>query len=307
MRVGIAGAGRVGSAFTRALASRSRSPVLSGVYARRRRAATALIRRCGVGRAFASPADLIGASDVVILCVPDTALREVAKEMARAAPVQGKIFLHTSGVIGAAPLGVLKRRGARTGTIHPLAAFGPARARSTIDPIPRGIAFTTSGDRITLGSAGRIVASLGGRPLAIPDRGRPAYHLAASIVANHTTILAALAMEILRARANLRGRQTRAAFGALLRTAADRIEQEGPVAGLTGPAARADILTLRRHMSLLRRARGNLPMLYRILSAEGVRIALRRGDLTREKAAAALRLLLRRAQPRRSTSHRRTS
>jgi predicted short-subunit dehydrogenase-like oxidoreductase (DUF2520 family) len=111
------------------------------------------------------------------------------------------------------------------------------------------------------------------------------------MMANHVTVLAALSLDLLRRRAGIGGARARRSLATLLRTAADRIEEIGPETALTGPAARGDLLTLRRHLDVLRGERPVLRNVYRILSAEALRIAARRGDLDRKAAARAARLL----------------
>jgi predicted short-subunit dehydrogenase-like oxidoreductase (DUF2520 family) len=232
---------------------------------------------------------LVAGSDSILLCVPDEEIAEVAGSIARSAPMRGKVILHTSGASGLAPLGEARRRGAALATLHPLAAFPPVSASW---PLPPGIWFGISGSRRGISSARAIARALNGKPLAVPERSRTAYHLAAVMVANHSTVLAAVALEVL-GRAGLphSERDLNRALAALLRTAADRIEGEGPVMGLTGPAARGDLVTLRRHLARLRGERPLLRALYEALTGEAVRRARESGILPEGRAREALRLL----------------
>lgn len=297
MKVGIAGSGRVGTALALALARhsrgparRSRGPWLAGVYARRSRDSRSLARRCGTGEAFASVEDLIDGSDVVVICVADSALEAFTGALAGVPRASRRIFLHTSGSRGAGALSALAAAGASTGAMHPLASFPPSDERPYDASFLHEIFFAVSGSGRAERAALAIARSLGSRVVKVPDRARPAWHLAASIVSNHTAVLAGLALDLLAREGRLGGRPVREAFAALLRTTADRIERDGPARGLTGPASRGDAGTLRRHLALLTRRR-DLRRLYALLSVEAVRIAIARGDLPRSKAAAALRVL----------------
>jgi len=288
VRIGVVGTGRVGSALALSLASARGGVRLAGVLSRRPARARRLVGRCRKGRAFTSVEDLGAGCDLIILCIPDGRIEEAAERIARGTSFRGRIVLHTSGVLSSRPLRSLRRRGVLTGTLHPLAAVPPASAGA---PVPAGITFAVGGDRGAVAAARRIARSLRGRPLVLPERLRPAYHLAATMVANHATVITSLALDLLGKKGISPSPPIRRAMAALLRTAADRIGQEGPARGLTGPAARGDLGTLRTHLVLLGRST-RLRALYAALSAEAIRIARRRGDLPRRRAEAALRLLL---------------
>lgn len=290
MRVGVAGVGRVGSALAVALSrcNRSSGVTLSGVFARRPRDARALVRACGRGQPFPSASDLAGASDVLLICVPDAAIAEVAEALASGPSLRGKMVLHVSGSLDLRPLRAGRDHGASIGAVHPLASFPPPIAHPpSAVPIPR-IWFAIAGDRRARISARRIVSALGALPLPRVLDGS-AYHLAATMTANFTAVLAAAALEILSKRGGPREPISRPAFAALLRTVADRIEHEGPLRGLTGPAARGDLVTLRRHLSVLGTTAPRWRPLYLELSAEAARMASRRGTLPRTIAAEVLR------------------
>jgi predicted short-subunit dehydrogenase-like oxidoreductase (DUF2520 family) len=225
----------------------------------------------------------------VVLAVPDAAVAEVAARLAAEADLAGKTVLHTSGVLGSGALAAAARRGARVGRLHPLAAFPPAGGAGPARGVPDRIAYAVGGPASR--TARRIAAALGGTSLEVPDRSLAVYHLAATLTANFPTVLAALALDLLGRRGGLRGARLRAAFAALLRTASDRIREDGPERGLTGPAARGDLATLRAHQEILRTEPRDLGTIYGILSLRAARIALRRGALPPPLAGRVARLL----------------
>jgi predicted short-subunit dehydrogenase-like oxidoreductase (DUF2520 family) len=294
MKVAVIGCGRVGSGLALAIANRRGAGGLrfTGAYSRARSRARSLVRRCGCGRAFPTLLHAAASADILLICVSDGAVAEVGRALGEAADLRRKIVLHTSGVLDLSPLRSLARRGAAIGSLHPLAVFPPARSTSPAILFSIPVAFTVDGGSRAALAAVRIVRSLGGFTLPRP-RSRAAYHLVAAMMANHVTVLMALSLDLLRRRAGIGGARARRALATLLRTAADRIEAIGPETALTGPAARGDLLTLRRHLDVLTGERPILRDVYRILSAEAVRIAVRRGDLDSRTATRALRLLRR--------------
>jgi predicted short-subunit dehydrogenase-like oxidoreductase (DUF2520 family) len=297
MRVGLVGCGRAGTALGRALARRRGGIILSGLCSRRKGRTAALSRRLGRGRVFHTPASLAAGSDTILLCVPDDAVEGAARQLASGgALLKGKVVLHLSGLLGMPPLEAARRGGAAVGSLHPLTAFPPASSRV---PLAAGIWFAVGGDRRAVAAGRRIASHVEGNTFVIPERSRPAYHLAATIIANHSTALAAVALGILERRAGLKGPGVRRAFASLLRSAADRIEEVGPRRGVTGPAARGDALTLRRHLELLEREEVELGDLYRSLSTMVADLAEERGDLDPREARAVRHLLARSRRRRR--------
>jgi predicted short-subunit dehydrogenase-like oxidoreductase (DUF2520 family) len=105
-----------------------------------------------------------------------------------------------------------------------------------------GIAFAVAGDRV----AGVMARALGGRPFAVADVDRPAYHAAACVAANHVVALLGQ-VERIAASAGL----SLDAFLDLSRAALEDVTRLGPHAALTGPAARGDWATLEQHRRAL--------------------------------------------------------
>ncbi|MBI3450945.1 MAG: DUF2520 domain-containing protein [Acidobacteria bacterium] len=290
MRIAIAGTGRVATGLALALASRRGSVALSSIWSRRPAAARALARRCRIEVAAASPGAAIASADVLLLCVADDAIAAVAARFSRESGLRGKVVLHTSGALGPAPLRALRRAGASVGVVHPLAAFPRASSSAAAALFRRPIGFTIGGDAAATRAARRLVRRLGGFPVPAPAN-RAAYHAAAVMLANHVTVLAAAGLGLVGRRAAMRGPSVRRAFATLIRTAADGIERDGGLKALTGPAARGDVLTIRRHLAALSTERPEVRDLYRDLSREAARLSARRGSLSARALASILRAL----------------
>ena len=170
--------------------------------------------------------------DLVLVCVPDAALRAVVTSIAAGESV----VAHVSGSLGLDALDGHRRRAA----IHPLVALpsaglGASRLRS-------GATFAVAGDPIAL----EVVASLGGRSIEIADDSRAAYHAAACIASNHLVGLLGQA-ERVAATAGV----PLDAYLDLVRGTLDNVSMLGPAAALTGPVSRGDEATLDRHRAAL--------------------------------------------------------
>jgi len=290
VRIAIAGNGRVATALALALAPRRSGFALSAVWSRRPAAARAIARRCALDIAAGTPEAAISAADLLLVSVTDDAIPAVAGLFARGLRLRGKVVLHTSGALGAAPLRALRSAGASVGVVHPLAAFPRASSRAAGEIFRRPVGFTIEGDAPAARAARKLVARLGGFAVPAPSN-RAAYHAAAVMLANHVTVLAAAGLDLVDRRAGMRGPGVRRAFAALIRTTADGIEGDGALGALTGPASRGDVLTLGRHLAVLRGERPEILDLYLALSREAARLAAARGSLPARSLASTLRAL----------------
>jgi predicted short-subunit dehydrogenase-like oxidoreductase (DUF2520 family) len=210
-RLGVVGAGRLGSAL--AIALRAAGYPVEGPAGRGER-----------------PLDC----EAIVLCVPDTEIPAAAAGVAGAAPVIG----HTSG---ATPLAALEPAGAAGYFgLHPLQSFGGKSPSAAFHGSGCAVAGSTPA---ALGLAQRIARDLGMTPFEIEERGRAAYHAAASVASNFLVTLEASA-ERLAGGAGLTPERARALLAPLVLQTAANWAELGPERALTGPVARGDDATV---------------------------------------------------------------
>jgi predicted short-subunit dehydrogenase-like oxidoreductase (DUF2520 family) len=188
--------------------------------------------------------------DVVLLCVPDRAILEVASETA-----PGPWIAHVSG---ATPLAALEPH-TRRFSLHPLQSFSKALGPEQLDGAWGAVTAETSEAR----EVGWLLAeTLGLRPFHLADDARAAYHAGAAMASNYLVTL-------------------RAAAGSLLEAAGAPPEVLDPLIRgvldtgfeLTGPIARGDWATVQRHLAVIRAERPELEELYLVLAEATARIA----------------------------------
>jgi predicted short-subunit dehydrogenase-like oxidoreductase (DUF2520 family) len=167
--------------------------------------------------------------DLVIVATPDVNVAPVA---AAIDPVDETVLAHLAGSLELDALAPHVRRA----SIHPLVSIPSG------DTELRGAWFAVAGDDL----AGRLVAELDGRVVAVEDADRAPYHAAACIASNH---LVALLGQVERVAASVGVPLD--AFLHLARQTLDNVERVGPRAALTGPVARGDEETLARHRAAL--------------------------------------------------------
>ena len=208
-RVGVVGAGRLGTALAAAL--RETGLAVDGPAGRGE-----LPRDC----------------DAIVLCVPDGEIPAAAAAMAGAAPLIG----HTSGATPLSALGATAAFG-----LHPLQTFTEeSSGLSAFAGAGCAIAGSTAE---ALAFAAALAEALGMTPFEIDDEGRAAYHAAASVASNFVVTLHAAA-ERIAAGAGLEADEARRLLVPLLRRTVDNLAEVGPRDALTGPVARGDDATV---------------------------------------------------------------
>ncbi len=243
--IAIVGSGRVG----RALGSRLHELGwrIGVVVARSEASARAGVRAIGDGRAHPRLTRQVLAADIVLIATPDSAVGSVAAKLARMGGDEwrGKVVLHTSGALDRTALEPLQRRGAATGSLHPLQTFSGKAA-----PPLEGLVFAVEGDLVALRTARAIARELGGVPVRLDSRNKPAYHAAAAFVAGYVLAVIESATRILM-KLRFTRRQAVRALLPLVRQMLQNFERLGPRASWTGPISRGDYATVARHVAAL--------------------------------------------------------
>ncbi len=173
------------------------------------------------------------AVEVVLLCVPDGKIAEVA-----AAVPPGPLLGHCSGATG------LDVFGDREGfSVHPLMSVPTGSEPSVL----RGAGAAVDGtSERALGVAHTLAAELGMLATRVAPEDRAAYHAAGAIAANFLVALEACA-ERLAATTGI----TRAQLAPLVLATAEQWARLGPEAALTGAIARGDEETVARHRAAI--------------------------------------------------------
>lgn len=188
--------------------------------------------------------------EVVLLCVPDSAIAEVAAETAT-----GPWIAHVSG---ATPLAALDPHIRRFG-LHPLQSFSKELGAEQLDGA-WGAVTAESDEALEVGLW--LAETLGLHPFRLDDARRAAYHAGAAMASNYLVTLRAAARSLLEAAG-----APPEALDPLIRGVVDTGFE------LTGPIARGDWETVERHLAVIRAERPELEELYLVLAAATARIA----------------------------------
>jgi predicted short-subunit dehydrogenase-like oxidoreductase (DUF2520 family) len=181
--------------------------------------------------------------ELVLLCVPDRAIAEVAAEVA-----PGPWVAHVSG---ATPLAALAPHRRRFG-MHPLQTFTRARGPEQLDGAFAAVTAEAA-DALAVGLW--LATTLGLEPFALADDKRAAYHAGAAIASNYLVTLRRAAGSLLEAA----GAPPAALDPLMRRTIENGFE-------LTGPIARGDWATVDAHLAAIRAERPELEPMYMTLA-----------------------------------------
>ncbi len=283
----IIGAGRVGSTLSQTL--RWRGYTITAVYSRSVTSAARLAGKLHTEIAR-SAADAALSARLTFLTVPDDAITPVCEELARGADLTGRAVVHTSGVTSAAALAAAKASGAWTGGLHPML---PIMDTELSPRMTFSVPWVAEAPDVTFGVEAEaeplrswlaaIVKALNGVALWLrPGQDRARYHAAGVIASNYVVTLFAEAIGLLKTLDSGGDDSTdERILGQTLVHLVDHtlqnIKAVGTVQALTGPIARGDVGTVRKHLEALEQEDPELAELYRLLGRRTARLAAERG------------------------------
>ncbi|HEY7693811.1 MAG TPA: DUF2520 domain-containing protein [Gaiellaceae bacterium] len=184
-----------------------------------------------------------GDAGLVLLCVPDRAIAEVA-----AAIEPGPWVAHVSG---ATPLAALAPH-ARRLSLHPLQTFTLDRGPEQLDGAWAAVT-AESAEALALGR--ELATTLGLRPFDLDDGARVLYHAGAAIASNYLVTLYRAASRLFEDA----GAPPEALVPLMTRTIENGFQ-------LTGPIARGDWSVVESHIGALHDSRPELEPMYRVLA-----------------------------------------
>ena len=188
-----------------------------------------------------------GDADVVLLCVPDTAISDVSRYL-----IPGRAWIgHVSGATPLAALAPHERRF----SLHPLQSFDRSGDPAQLDGAWAAITGETAE---ALAVAGELAETLGLQPFELADGDRTLYHAGAVFASNYLVTLQ---------RAAVRLGVPAEGLVPLMRGTIDHGFE------LTGPLARGDWATVEAHKQAIRARHPELEHLYDTLAGATVLLA----------------------------------
>ena len=208
----------------------------------------------GAGNAITDYAELQPA-DVFMIAVPDDQIKACSLRLQKQGLIQSStIVFHCSGALGSKELQL--NRGAAS--MHPLRSFAdPAHVAHHF--------FTTmctlEGDEYATQYLSLALKKIGMQVVAINQEGKTLYHAAAVFASNYLVTLMDASLRTFEA-AGISPEMALRMAKPLAHESFNNIFRLGPKESLTGPVARGDVQTIKRHQSALKKWDGDMAELY---------------------------------------------
>jgi len=232
------------------------------------------------GKTFRKPQKAVQDVDCILITTPDDTISSACQEIALCPALKGKFVFHMSGAGGLDLLESAKKAGAVVASIHPLQSF--SSIDQAIKNIP-GSYFGITADKKAQQSSRNIVRDLGGIPLLISSDQKPLYHAAACFASNYLVSLMNTVESIYQA-IGLNEKDAKTAYLPLVYGSLTNIDNSGSITSLTGPIARGDFGTIKKHISAINKNLPQYSSLYSSLGLITVKVAQQKGTLNARQA-----------------------
>ncbi len=250
---------------------------VAGVYSRSLSSSERLVKMVPGCRIHNSSQELADRCDMVFTTTPDDTIPKVVSQTAWRS---GQSVAHCSGADSTEVLAPAKLSGAQVGCMHPLQTF--ASIAHAIENLP-GSTFALEAEEPLLSLLKEMATKLGGNWVVLRAEDKVLYHAAAVIACNYLVTLTKLATDLWQIFGVATPEATRALVP-LLRGTVNNIANVGLPNCLTGPIARGDLGTVRKHLDALKdRAPTVLPT-YQELGQQTIPVALAKGRIDKERA-----------------------
>jgi len=275
LKLGFIGAGPVGTTFGVRLSEQGYavvavadiSPAAAERFAR-------LVPGC---RVLKNAQELADAVDMVFITTADDFIPRVSSEL-KWRPNQ--MAVHCSGASTVQSLEAARQQGVRVGSIHPCQTF--AGIEQAIANLP-GSTFAIEAEEPLKTTLAEMAQALRGDIVYLTSEDKVLYHAAAAIACNYFTTIVKLATDLWRNFGKTPADAIKA-YMPLLRGTLANIETVGFPKCLTGPIARGDVATIRRHLAALEKSAPELLPLYKELGEFTISIGRDKGSLTADRA-----------------------
>ncbi|MFH0846754.1 MAG: DUF2520 domain-containing protein [Chloroflexota bacterium] len=282
VKLGFIGGGTVGTALAARLSQRS-YPVVA-VSSRSRSSAERLAKIVPGCKVMPHNQDVADSSELVFITTPDDVIAQVASSLKWHA---GQAVVHCSGALPRDILAPAQKLGANIGSFHPLQTF--ASISQAVENLP-GSTFAIEAEEPLLGILKELAKALDGHFIELKAKDKVAYHAAAVFTSNYMVTLVKLATDLWQTFGVPVNEATRALMP-LLRGTLHNVETIGIPNCLTGPIARGDVGTIKKHLTTLEKVAPEILITYKELGLKTIPVALAKGRIDKVQAKALSQIL----------------
>lgn len=204
-------------------------------------------------------------NDIILIGVPDNNIQGVVDNLNHSeVDLRSKTLAHTSGAVGLDVFSDIDSYKTKVGCMHPCMAVSDTSTSF------KGITFDICGDRSFINDIVPIVTDLKAEFMIVDESTKEKLHLAAVITSNFLITLMGMAQELFR-ESNIDHNQLKRTLLPLMQSALKNLENQSASNALTGPIARGDYETIKRHLTLME-CNPELKSAYMLLSKETLKL-----------------------------------
>jgi predicted short-subunit dehydrogenase-like oxidoreductase (DUF2520 family) len=275
--IAIIGAGRLGTSLGYALSKKGYS--IKALSCLSISSAEESRQKIGQGEASTDNVRTADQGEIVSLTVPDDEIEHVVQELI-SSPLswEEKIVFHCSGLLTSSVLRPLQIKGAHTASVHPCFSFPKKQKRADLF---QGIYFALEGDDFALAAAKDMISKIGGLHFKIRAENKACYHTACSMTSNLSVALLYTAISLL-SNCEIREDKAQKILWPLLEGTLHNVNKIDIFDALTGPVARGDLSTIRKHLEELERS-PSARRIYIGLAKQALAMVKRENKIAKEK------------------------
>lgn len=282
LRIGFIGAGTVGSAL--ALQLTKQGYHVTAVSSRSHVSADKLAKALPCCKSGCDNQLVADSTDLIFITTPDDVIAQIAAGVKWRA---GQNVVHCSGADSTAILEPARKSGAAVGGFHPLQTF--AGIQQALENLP-GSTFAIEAKEPLLSVLKEMASALDSYGIELQAKDKAIYHTSAVITSNYLVTLIKMAIDLWATMGISKEEATRALLP-LLKGTINNIGTIGLPECLTGPIARGDAGTIKKHLESLEKAAPQFLPAYRELARQTIPVALAKGKINEHQAEALMSVL----------------
>lgn len=244
-KVGIIGAGKVGSSIGKYLFRNTSKATLCGYYSKSMQS-SAFAANFTESAQFENLEDLVKKCDILIITTPDDIICEIWKEISKY-NIQNKIVCHCSGSLSSEIFFNASEKLAKSCSMHPLMAISD---RETSHLKMKNIYFTLEGDKDALNTMIELIREKGNKYKIISPENKVKYHIASVFMSNLIIGIASIGFELMN-QCGFSEKESVEAMKSLALENMEKLFESGLENSLTGPIERNDYKTVANHLKQL--------------------------------------------------------
>jgi predicted short-subunit dehydrogenase-like oxidoreductase (DUF2520 family) len=222
---------------------------------------------------------LVNNSNIIFICTQDNKIPVVTKKLSdKSFSLKSKYVYHTSGSLNSDVLVSLGKKGANTGSFHPVQTF-EAIAKKDLGRFKKKY-IAVEGNKKAVKKAQYLARSIKAIPFEISKNNKVYHHICCVVASNYTASLMRVIEKIAAKKIRINGFKNFSFFNIykpLAEQTLENIAKKGAAKSLTGPIERNDMETVTSHLKALT---GEFFPVYLLLGLETVKLALEKKSIT---------------------------